>query len=396
MYLPVIHFNNIKFIKFLSFILIFSIIHTIISTKSFAKTINIVLNLSETPTGQVESFWLKRYIEYSFKKLKTIYPNNNISIRFLNDEGTIDGAIRIAQKLNNDPTATVVIGGYSSLTALPLAKTLKGKAFINIFSTANQTVTDATNQVRLIATNEAQGSLIANWSYHVLNKRNPCMVFEADDGFSPEIQAAIRSTYKNLGISLRAFSYSRSISATINSAQIRCYEGQPDIIIHSGISVSAKQILNFHLKQALINPSHRIPILGSDGWGDVKLILSGENERLLRQVQIPVFLSYYWDSVPRNPVQKELWLYLKTSYNETAEPFTLLGHDAVMIAASYIMSKNQYLINFIQSEAPIIPLAILENKGKFQIPLSPKIYQVNPDFTLIQKNIPLSHLSDSK
>lgn len=341
------------------------------------KIIAVVLNQSGS-FGKAESIWMKNAIEHASDKMRAYLNEHNMKINYFDDEGSVPGAIKAAKLIQNLAAVKIVIFGYSSKTAIPLAQNLIGRNMISSFASSKQVLSNKELHVKLLLDNESQGNLLAQFSLMNLKKKNPCLIVEADDGFSQAIEVGFEKYLNQNELKFfKRVSYLSTSESEMIVALNQCYADHADVIVHSGRSVSAKTILNYHLKN---NPS--IPIVGSDGWGDFKIILSGKNRSLLEQNNTPIYVAYYWNTVPSTQEQSNFLLEMKKKYGEPVGSFSAINYDAFILAVSFLISNESSIVSFLRKKSkPLISPILLSDFHK-KIPYLQKIYCLHPNASL--------------
>jgi len=343
------------------------------------KTIAIVLNLTNGHFGKIESDSLKAGVELGSEYVKTLLEKNNVRLEYFDDKGTVEGAINVGKTLSKRDDVAIILSGYSS-TSVPLANYVKNKVFLTMFSSAKEVVVNPKLHARLISDNDLQGLKMMEFAQKKFSPGKACVIIESDDGFSISVKLGLIGASKKLSKlkSLNFYSYRGYQEGEIIHSLLSCLKTKPDVIFHSGRSDSVRLLLNFYLKNDI-----RIPIIGSDGWGDHSLILEGENRTLLARHKTPLFLAYFWDVVARNKLQETFKKLMMTRYHRV-DVLMPLGQDAVVIALSLILSNriNEFesLEQTINHLKPVAPLVLLQSGDFIKIPLRHSIYRLYPDW----------------
>jgi ABC-type branched-subunit amino acid transport system substrate-binding protein len=369
--------------KFFNSILLITTVLIYMGSAAFAGTsrkIAIVLNLQgDKPFARVESKYLKQGYDYGIEKYAYLLAEHNLEIEYVDDHGSIDGAIAVGKVLSERKDVALVISGYSSKIAVPLSKSLRNKIFIYTFASSVGPRINENLHVRLIGDNDTQGADMYQFGKKRFKPKRACLIAESNDGFSLAVKRGVLTeTQKDLSAPvISAYSFLGDVPSDIVQTLDQCLRTKPDVIFHSGRSSSARVFLSAYYERNL-----QIPIVASDGWGDFQLILEGDNKKRLQERNSPIYLAYYWDSRPENPLQAEFIqaMYKKYQFICTLMP---LAHDAIVTAISILANesrlKGKSIEKVMSDVRPVAPPLLLEQNKKFKIPLHPKMYRLHPD-----------------
>lgn len=295
----------------------------------------IVLNLSESSheSNKVESIWIRRGMEMALERLgkgATDKKNPGTAFEFFDDQGTAEGAIAVASLISKRSDISLVVGGYSSLTAVPLATRLSKKPLIQVFAGAVEATPHPESQMSLVGTNEAQGKTMAAFAANSLGVLRVCQVIESDDGFSLAVLKGANEKLSSLNAETKVFMHLGHSDEQVAAALQQCYLWKARAIMVSGRTHAAKLILSQHLK---LHPE--TPLIASDGWGDLKEIVSDSstNQTLASKLS-QVYVAYFWDAIPRSKLQIALDKRMVTAFGEPICTIVALGYDAIILANS--------------------------------------------------------------
>jgi ABC-type branched-subunit amino acid transport system substrate-binding protein len=337
--------------------------------------IAIVLNLNsdnatESNYATANSFWINQGLVLGIENIKKKYPE--LEYEYFNDQGTIKGALDIAEKIKKNPNIQVVISGYSSTTSVPLAKKLKEQNLFNVFASAKDSIANVNKHGRLVSDNDHQGKKLLEFATKGLNSKKPCFIFSLNDGFSLQVKRGITET--EIGKKIPIYPYRNESLSEIEAAVKGCHHEKSDIILHSGISTSARILLNFHSRQ-----ENLIPVVGTDGWGDIPKVLSNQTIENMKSRGLKLYFLYYWDDQPRTANQKAIAQKFQLKYKDTISTITALGYDAAIISADFVKAKkmnpklsiSEFLRNGVASQD-----LVLFNKKRINAPLQMNAYEI--------------------
>lgn len=362
-------------LKLLTFVISFSLI--CFSNFVYAGNLKIAVVLNKTGESQTNSEWMSRGIRVGLKRLAT--QGINFDMIYYDDKGTEKGALEVAKNINKRKDIGFVIAGYSSKTAIPLAKNIPQLPFIDVFGSSLETIADKDNHLALVSDNGSQGRLMSYFVKNNLKKTKPCLIIETDDGFSAEVQKGFESE-QGKKITSTFFYHSKSNNQIVQALK-ECQKMDADIIVHSGRTQSTRYLLEQHLKKS------NIPVLGSDGWGDYEKLLTLDSAKRVKEANVPLYFAYFWNDIPTNKAQENFTKSFSELFSDkSSDTISALAHDAVILAASYLKnSKGSSLKAFVQNAHPLLSLALL-GETKLQIPLKHQLYRLEPDGkTTLQK-----------
>lgn len=349
-----------------------------LSHKNNKPKIAIVLNLKSDITAEsnyatANSYWINQGLMLGIENIRKKYPD--LDYEYFNDQGTIEGALDVAEKIKNRPEIQIVISGYSSKTSVPLAKKLKEHNLFNVFASAKDSIANTKKHGRLVSDNDHQGKKLLEFAIKGLNSKNPCFIYSLNDGFSLQVKRGITET--EIGKKLPIFSYRNESLNEIEVAIKGCHQKKADIILHSGISTSARILLNFHSRQQKL-----IPVVGSDGWGDIPKVLSNQTIENMKLRGLKLYYLYYWDDQPRTANQKAIANQFRLKFKDSISSITALGYDAAIISADFIKAKEANpklsISEFLKNGATSEDL-VLFSKKRINAPLKMNAYEIRPD-----------------
>lgn len=332
------------------------------------KKVAVILN--KTGENQDNSEWMGRGIRVGMKRLNSI--GQDLSLEYFDDKGTEKGALEVAKKINKRKDIALVIAGYSSKTAIPLAQKIPHLPMIDVFGSSMETVANKDNHLSLVSDNDGQGRLMATFLKNELKKTRPCLIIESDDGFSPEVQRGFESKQEK---KLEAvFSYNSRNKHELDNALKSCQKYKADILVHSGRTTSVRYLLEQHL---LGNPE--IPVLGSDGWGDFEKTISEKSAKIMKEKNARINFTYFWNDQATTPAQESfVKTYDELFKDKSSDTISALAHDAVILAAGFLATDKASLAGYTQNAKPLMPLALL-GETKIQVPLKHRLYRLNYD-----------------
>ncbi len=353
--------------KLLSFLISFSLI--CFSQYALATTSKIAVVLNKTGESQTNSEWMSRGIRVGVKRLAA--QGINLELVYFDDKGTEKGALEVAKQINKRKDIAFVLAGYSSRTAIPLARNIPQLPIIDVFGSSLETIANKENHLPLVSDNDSQGRLLSSYVKNDLKKIRPCLVIEGDDGFSSEVRRGFET---DQGKKVEAtFVYNSRNKNEIVQALKSCQKLKADILVHSGRTQSIRFFLEQHLNAS------DVPVLGSDGWGDFEKALSPVAAKRMKETNAPVFFAYYWNEIATTKAQAGfVKAYSELFSDKASDTISALAHDAVIIAAGFLKNGKGTLKAYTQDTQPLIPLALL-GEAKIQVPLKHQIYRLGSD-----------------
>jgi ABC-type branched-subunit amino acid transport system substrate-binding protein len=347
-------------------------------TKSTSKkTVAIVLNLEKkggnnTYYKSANSYWINQGVQLGIEDVKK--TDSNITFQYFDDHGTPEGAIEVSKQINNTKDIDLVISGYFSLTSVPLANNLKDKNLFVVFASAKDAIANPKKHGRLVSDNDYQGRQLVEFAQNKLKAKKLCFIYSVDDGFSLQVKRGLEEIKS---ISINTYGYRQESIDELEAALNNCHLKNVDAILHSGVSTSARALINIHTKH-----QKQIPIVGTDGWGDVPKLLSEQAKFSMRNKGLKLYFLYYWDDIPITKFQKKLNHRFYTKYKDSISTISALGYDAIIIASEYLKQKtknnNSALTEFLKNGKTDYKLSLF-NKDKINAPLLMKTYEIKPD-----------------
>jgi branched-chain amino acid transport system substrate-binding protein len=239
------------------------------------------------------------------------------------DKGaSVEGGLEALRRAVFQERASLVIGGFLSRDAIPMARVADElrTPFITPGSTHPETTRGKRFVWRMPFTDAFQGRVLAQFARKDLQSRRAAVLYDSAGDYNRFLAESFRQAYQEMGGTITAFEPYVTGDSSWTAQLTHIAQSKPDVLFlpnyHNEVPLQAHQARALGVTATLI---------GGDGWE----MLSGPGLEPMDNS----FFSSTWAPEMESPASRDFVAGYEAAYRRTPNSTACLAYDAVLLAA---------------------------------------------------------------